>query len=141
MAEDFLKEKEDKSSSLKIFKEWHTNIKLAFLNYLLDNKDKINEKIARNLKNELNLAEVYNSEIKYMWYLLALDKKIEEEIPNIEKFLETHGRLKYIRPVYFAWIEKDFEQAKQFFDKTKYLYHSFARRIIQGKFDKCQPKK
>jgi len=90
----------------------------------------------KNLKNELNLAEEYNSEIKYMWYLLALDKKVEEEIPNIKKFLETHGRLKYVRPVYFAWIEKDYNQAKEFFDKTKYLYHAFARRIIQGKFDK-----
>ena len=136
LAEDFLQEKEDKSSVLKVFKEWHTNVKLAFLNYLLDNKNKIDEKIMKNLKNELNLAEEYNSEIKYMWYLLALDKKIEEEIPNVKKFLETHGRLKYVRPVYFAWIEKDYNQAKEFFDKTKYLYHAFARRIIQGKFDK-----
>ena len=136
LAEDFLQEKEDKSSVLKVFKEWHTNVKLAFLNYLLDNKNKIDEKIMKNLKNELNLAEEYNSEIKYMWYLLALDKKVEEEIPNIKKFLETHGRLKYVRPVYFAWIEKDYNQAKEFFDKTKYLYHAFARRIIQGKFDK-----
>ena len=136
LAEDFLQEKEDKSSVLKVFKEWHTNVKLAFLNYLLDNKNKIDEKIMKNLKNELNLAEEYNSDIKYMWYLLALDKNLEEEIPNVKKFLETHGRLKYVRPVYFAWIEKDFNQAKEFFDKTKYLYHAFARRIIQGKFDK-----
>ena len=106
------------------------------MNYLSDNKNRINEIIVKNLKNELNLAEPYNSEIKYMWYLIALDKKMEEEIPNIEKFLETHGRLKYIRPVYFAWIEKDFNQAKAFFDKTKYLYHPFAKRIIQGRFDK-----
>ena len=136
LAEDFLQEKEDKSTVLKTFEEWHTNTKLAFLNYLIDNKNRITEKIAQNLKNELNLAEPYNSEIKYMWYLIALDKKIEEEIPNIEKFLETHGRLKYIRPIYFAWIEKDFSHSKSFFDKTKYLYHPFARRIIQGKFDK-----
>jgi hypothetical protein len=82
------------------------------------------------------LAEDYNSEIRYMWYLLALDKQIESEIPNIKKFLETHGRLKYIRPVYFAWMEKDFTGAKEFFDKVKYLYHPFGRRIIQEKFDK-----
>ena len=136
LAEDFLNEKEDNDSCLKKFKEWHTNVKLAFLNYLLENKDKIDEKIAKNLKEKLNLAEEYNAEIKYMWYLLALDKKMEEEIPNIEKFLETHGRLKYIRPVYFAWIEKDFDQAKEFFEKVKELYHPFARRIIQEKFNK-----
>ena len=74
------------SIALKTFKEWHTNTKLAFLNYLSDNKNKINEKIAKNLKNELNLSEDYNSEIKYMWYLIALDKKMEEEIPNIQNF-------------------------------------------------------
>ena len=136
LAEDFLNEKEDDATVLKKFKEWHTNVKLAFLNYLLDNKERINEKIAQNLKAKLNLAEEYNAEIKYMWYLLALDKKMEEEIPNIEKFLETHGRLKYIRPVYFAWIEKDFEQAKEYFEKVKNLYHPFARRIIQEKFNK-----
>ena len=136
LAEDFLNEKEDNETVLKKFKEWHTNVKLAFLNYLLDNKDKISEQIAKNLKNKLNLAEEYNAEIKYMWYLLALDKKMEEEIPNIENFLATHGRLKYIRPVYFAWIEKDFNQAKEYFEKVKELYHPFARRIIQEKFNK-----
>ena len=136
MAEDFLNEKEDDSSVLKIFKEWHTNVKLAFLNYLTENKEKITDKIAQNLKKKLNLAEEYNAEIKYMWYILALYKKMEEEIPNVEKFLETHGRLKYIRPVYFAWIEKDFDQAQQYFDKLKYLYNSIARRIVQEKFNK-----
>ena len=136
LAEDFLNEKEDNETVYKKFKEWHTNVKLAFLNYLLENKNRINEKICENLKNKLNLAEEYNSEIKYMWYLLALDKKMENEIPNIKKFLETHGRLKYIRPVYFAWMENNFAEAKEFFDKVKYLYHPFGRRIIQEKFDK-----
>ena len=140
LAEDFLNEKEDNETVLKKFKEWHTNVKLAFLNYILENKERINEKIFENLKKKLNLAEEYNSEIKYMWYLLALDKKVKDEIPNIKKFLETHGRLKYIRPVYFAWMEKDFEQAKEFFDQVKYLYHPFGRRIIQEKFDKGKDK-
>mgnify|MGYP002626235169 FL=1 len=140
LAEDFLNEKEDNETVLKKFKEWHTNVKLAFLNYILENKERINEKIFENLKKKLNLAEEYNSEIKYMWYLLALDKKAENEIPNIKKFLETHGRLKYIRPVYFAWMEKDFDQAKEFFDQVKYLYHPFGRRIIQEKFDKGKDK-
>ena len=140
LAEDFLNEKEDNETVLKKFKEWHTNVKLAFLNYILENKERINEKIFENLKKKLNLAEEYNSEIKYMWYLLALDKKVENEIPNIKKFLETHGRLKYIRPVYFAWMEKDFDQAKEFFEQVKYLYHPFGRRIIQEKFDKGKDK-
>ena len=73
---------------------------------------------------------------KIIEFSQTLDKQIESEIPNIKKFLETHGRLKYIRPVYFAWMEKDFTGSKEFFDKVKYLYHPFGRRIIQEKFDK-----
>ena len=71
-----------------------------------------------------------------MWYLLALNKKIESEIPYIKKFLESNGRLKYVRPLYFAWIENDFNGAKEFFDQVKYLYHPYVRRMIQEKFDK-----
>ena len=136
LAEEFFNEKENDENAIKIFKEWHTNVKLVFLNYLLEHKEKINQKICENLKKKLNLAEEYNAEIKYMWYLLALDKKIESEIPNIKNYLQTHGRLKYIRPVYFAWMEKDFNEAKEFFDQVKHLYHPFGRRMIQEKFDK-----
>ena len=136
MAEDFLNEKEDNSSVLKIFQEWHTKVKLAFMNYLLNNKTRINEQIAKNLKTKLNLAEDYNCEIKYIWYLLALDKNMEEEIPIIEKFLETHGNIKYVRPIYFAWIEKDYDKAKEIFEKVKHLYHEIVRNIIQDKLNK-----
>ena len=136
MAEDFLNEKEDNSSVLKIFQEWHTKVKLAFMNYLLNNKTRINEQIAKNLKTKLNLAEDYNCEIKYIWYLLALDKNMEEEIPIIEKFLETHGNIKYVRPIYFAWIEKDYDKAKEIFEKVKHLYHEILRNIIQDKLNK-----
>ena len=136
LAEDFLNEKEDNETVLKKFKEWHTNVKLAFLNYLSDHKDKINEAISQNLKKKLNLAEEYNAEVKYLWYLLALNKKIESEIPYIKKFLESNGRLKYVRPLYFAWIENDCNGAKEFFDQVNYLYHPYVSRMIQEKFDK-----
>ena len=142
LAEDFLKGVENKDEALKIFKEWHTNVKLHFMNYLLEKKDNFDIEFVKKLKNELNLAECYNAEIKYMWYLLALDKNLEEEIPNVKKFLESIGRLKYIRPVYFAWMDKNFEQAKEFFDKNKNIYHPYARRMIQDKFNsKLNPEK
>jgi leukotriene-A4 hydrolase len=44
LAEDFLNEKEDNETVLKKFKEWHTNVKLAFLNYILENKERIMKK-------------------------------------------------------------------------------------------------
>ena len=135
LAEDFLNGVENKDDALKVFKEWHTNVKLHFMNYLLEKKDNFDIEFVKKLKNELNLAECYNMEIKNIWYLLALDKNLEEEIPNIEKFLGSIGRLKFIRPIYFAWMDKNFEQAKEFFEKNKNIYHPFARRIIQEKFN------
>ena len=136
LGEEFLNEKEDNKTVFKKFKDWHTNVKLAFLNYLFNNKNKINIKIYHNIKIKLNLAEEYNDEIKFMWYLISIDKNIEIELSNIKRFLNTHGRLKYIRPIYFAWMKKDYTSAKEFFEKVKHLYHPFGRRIIQEKFDK-----
>ena len=136
LGEEFLNGNQDNETVLKKFKDWHTNVMLAFLNYLFTNKSRINTKIFQNIKIKLNLAEEYNDEIKFIWYLISIDKNIEIEIQNIKGFLNTHGRLKYIRPIYFAWMEKDFDNAKEFFEKVKHLYHPLARRILQEKFDK-----
>ena len=51
-------------------------------------------------KKELNLVEEYNDDIKAIWYEITLNKGMNDEIENIKKFLETHGRLKYLKPLY-----------------------------------------
>ena len=119
----------------KIFKEWHTNVKLVFLEKILKNLDNFSEEIILTIKKELNLVEEYNDDIKAIWYEITLQKGMKEEIENIMNFLKTHGRLKYLKPLYFSWIKLDFDNAKTFFDENKLIYHPIARRLIQNKFD------
>ena len=131
---NFIK-KEKKENALKIFKEWHTNVKLVFLEKILKNLDNFDESIILEIKKELNLVEEYNDDIKAIWYEITLQKGMKEEIDNVMNFLKTHGRLKYLKPLYFSWYKIDKENAKNFFEENKFVYHPIARRLIQNKFN------
>ena len=127
--------KEKNENALKIFKEWHTNVKLVFLEKILKNLDNFDESIILEIKKELNLVEEYNDDIKAIWYEITLQKGMKEEIDNVMNFLKTHGRLKYLKPLYFSWYKIDKENAKNFFEENKFVYHPIARRLIQNKFN------
>lgn len=131
---NFIK-KEKNENALKIFKEWHTNVKLVFLEKILKNLDNFDESIILEIKKELNLVEEYNDDIKAIWYEITLQKGMKEEIENVMNFLKTHGRLKYLKPLYFSWYKIDKENAKNFFEENKFVYHPIARRLIQNKFN------
>ena len=131
---NFIK-KEKNENALKIFKEWHTNVKLVFLEKILKKLDNFDESIILEIKKELNLVEEYNDDIKAIWYEITLQKGMKEEIDNVMNFLKTHGRLKYLKPLYFSWYKIDKENAKNFFEENKFVYHPIARRLIQNKFN------
>ena len=99
------------------------------------NIQKFDEDLILKIKKELNLVEEYNDDVKAIWYEITLNKGMNDEIENIKKFLETHGRLKYLKPLYYGWIKLNLEEARNFFNENKYLYHPIARRLIQNKFD------
>ncbi len=131
----FLDGKKNPENALKIFKEWHTNVKLTFLDEIKKDVKNFDEDLILKIKKELNLVEEYNDDVKALWYEITLDKKLDIEIENIKQFLQTHGRLKYLKPLYYGWINLDLESARTFFDENKYLYHPISRRLIQNKFD------
>ena len=135
LIQQFLKGKENPENALKIFRNWHTNVKLTFLDEIKKNIQKFDEDLILKIKKELNLVEEYNDDVKAIWYEITLTKGMNDEIENIKKFLETHGRLKYLKPLYFGWIKLNLEEARNFFNENKYLYHPIARRLIQNKFD------
>ena len=127
---------EIKENANEIFKNWHTHIKLVFLEDFNKNIEDIDIEVIKKMKDELELAEIYNDDIKGVWYEIALKKGLKDEINNIKSFLQTHGRIKYLRPLYINWIQINIRQAKKFFEENKYLYHPCARRLIQDIFDK-----
>ena len=133
--DDLLNKFKNKENSLTIFREWHTNAKTVFLDKILNNIDNFDENIILKLKKDLNLVDEYNDDIKAKWYEITLIKGLNIEIENIKNFLTICGRIKYIKPIYIAWIKHYFKDAKIFFDENKFIYHPIARKIIQNKFD------
>ena len=131
----FINKENNKENALKLFKEWHTNVKLVFLERILKNLENFDESIILEIKKELNLVEDYNDDIKAIWYEITLQKGMKDEIENVKNFLKTHGRLKYLKPLYFSWIKLDLDDSMTFFEENKIIYHPIARRLIQNKFD------
>ena len=131
----FMNKENNKENALKLFKEWHTNVKLVFLERILKNLENFDESIILEIKKELNLVEDYNDDIKAIWYEITLQKGMKDEIENVKNFLKTHGRLKYLKPLYFSWIKLDLDDSMAFFEENKIIYHPIARRLIQNKFD------
>ena len=134
LMDQFLNETDEPENSKKIFKNWHTNVKLTFLDEIKKNLQKFDEKLLKKIKNDLDLVEIYNDDIKSTWYEITLEKGMNIEIDNIKKFLQTHGRMKYLKPLYFGWMKLDLNASKKFFEEKKYLYHPIAKIIIQKKF-------
>ena len=131
----FINKENTKENALKLFKEWHTNVKLVFLERILKNLENFDESIILEIKKELNLVEDYNDDIKAIWYEITLQKGMKDEIENVKNFLKTHGRLKYLKPLYFSWMKLDLDDSMTFFEENKIIYHPIARRLIQNKFD------
>ena len=119
-----------------LFVNWHTNVKMYFLKYLLKNVNNVNDDVYKKLKEVFAFdKEKYNMEVMNLWFQISLKTKHDDFIDLIKKFLLEIGRLKYIRPVYFAWFDFQPNEAKDFFENNKNVYHSFARRILSNKFN------
>ena len=129
------KNNENTENSIKIFRQWHTNVKKVFLDSILNNIDFFDEKIILKIKKELNLVDEYNDDIKAIWYEISLKKGLFLEIENIKNFLKTHGRIKYLKALYIGWIKLNINDAKIFFEENKFIYHPIARKIIQNIFN------
>ena len=107
----------------------------------MNNVSKVSEKVYTDLRDILKLHNNYNSEIKNLWYLLCLTTKHEDCIEHLKPFLQSFGRMKYIKPLYFEWFKYQPEQAEKFFNDNKYLYHPVASRLISEKFEQMKKEK
>ena len=122
------------SDDKNIFVNWHTNVKMYFLKYLIKNIDKVNNDVYDKLRDVLGFkSEHYNMEILNLWFQISLKTKHDDFIDDVKKFLLEIGRLKFVRPVYFSWYELQPKESKEFFEKNKMVYHPFARRILSMK--------
>ena len=124
-----------KKGNFELFKNWHTNVKVYFLNYVLNNINKVDDKVYKLIRDNLKMNDDdYNMEVKNLWYQIGIKSKHDDVIPGMKKLLTSIGRMKYLKPLYKCWYEYNKKDARNFFDKNKNLYHSIAQKNIANNF-------
>jgi leukotriene-A4 hydrolase len=102
-----------------LFNNWHTSVKLVFLNMIAKNLDKFTDNNYVYLRDTLKLHTDFNMEIKNVWYQIALNSKHRDVIPYAVDFLGKIGRMKYVRPLYKSFALVDRALAYETFLKFK----------------------
>lgn len=122
---DVLKAKKIKRSDLTT-QEW-----MAFIRKLPRHT---NVKTLKQIDDHLSFKNCGNSEIMCEWYMLSIYSGYTLIRPDMRKFLNKTGRLKYIEPIYEALInslyQSDKDLAKRIFDESRSNYHPVARLAI-----------
>ena len=121
------------------FKNWYTLLKIYFLNIIRETDKQLDDTQLNWLNVKLNLKEGYNAEISFAYFISVLThgKDFEDSIKQaLIQFLGTIGRMKFIRPLYSAFYQKDKETALATFEKYKSTYHPIAVRLIELDFKK-----
>ena len=134
-AEKYFSKKGNFEGDYELFKNWHTNVKVYFLNYVLNNINKVDDKVYKLIRDNLKMNDDdYNMEVKNLWYQIGIKSKHDDVIPGMKKLLTSIGRMKYLKPLYKCWYEYNKKDARNFFDKNKNLYHSIAQKNIANVF-------
>jgi leukotriene-A4 hydrolase len=130
----------------KVYAAWSSTIKTIF-NIQLTNTMAENSidtenglKILTLIDQCLDITNTKNPEVKQIWFPLGISygyKPVKE--PAIE-WVSSQGRLKYISPVYGAWVGHDLTDchvAETTFNANKDFYHPLALKEIQDLIDSC----
>ena len=85
------------------------------------------------LDDAYHLTGTANSEIAMYWLPLLVAADVQSGGPAIQTFLTTIGRLRMVRPLYAAMMEKNDTWralAKTTFERAKPLYHPITRGAV-----------
>ncbi|HEY4575700.1 MAG TPA: M1 family metallopeptidase [Thermoanaerobaculia bacterium] len=109
---------------------WTTHHWVHFLQTLPDALDA--QKMA-DLDAAFHFSQTGNAEILDAWLLKVVNSKYEPAYPELERFLMTVGRRKYIQPLYAAMAKtpEGAERALRIYEKARPGYHS----VSQGSID------
>ena len=109
--------------------DWTTHEWLHFIRQLPTDNDK---GLMKKLDDKFNFSTSGNSEILAAWFEIAIKNGYANNIlPNIEKFLVSVGRRKFLTPLYRAFKENgQLEIAQDIYKKAKPNYHSVSTQTM-----------
>ena len=86
------------------------------------------------LDEAFHFTDSKNSEIAAVWFLISIRNNYEKAFPNLEKFLNSVGRRKFILPLYKSLMktEEGKKFAKKIFNESKDNYHPVSKQSVEG---------
>lgn len=115
-------------------KLWTTHEWLHFIRNLPE--DLPSHRLA-DLDQAMYLTQSSNAEIQAAWYEVAILRGYGEVNEDLEEFLKTVGRRKFLMPLYTAMIktEKGREEALRIYSLARPNYHSISVRSVDELLD------
>jgi len=114
--------------------EWSTHEWLHFIRHL---PNELTIEQMQKLDNTFGLSNSGNSEILAAWFQLSIENGYyKNNLDQIEKFLTSVGRRKFLTPLYKAFKENDaLDTARNIYKKARDSYHSVAVDTIDELLD------
>jgi leukotriene A-4 hydrolase/aminopeptidase len=116
-------------------KSWTTHEWLQFLR-MMPKPMKVEQ--MKQLDDAFHFTGIGNSEVADLWYVMSITAGYDHAYGEMEKFLSSVGRRKFIEPLYQEMMKTGKEKmAKDLYAKYKNNYHPLAQesldKIIAGK--------
>ncbi|MEO6190562.1 MAG: M1 family metallopeptidase [Saprospiraceae bacterium] len=111
--------------------KWSTHEWIHFFRHLP--KDSSGQ-IRNNLEMQYHFSLTGNSELAFCWINYLIENGIkDQEMEQVEKFLLSVGRRKYVLPIYENLSKNGrLKDSKAFFEKAKEGYHPITKNSIQN---------
>jgi leukotriene-A4 hydrolase len=87
------------------------------------------------LDQAFNFTKSGNSEILFAWLKLSIKRRYEPAMPELETFLTSQGRRKFVAPLYKTLMEQESwgkDMAKRVYTTARPLYHEVTRSTVDG---------
>ena len=121
--------------SADVAKDWNTSQRVRYLNRL---PRKLSTRQLAQLATAMNLDTQRNSEVRFAWLQLAVANRYAPALPNLEDFLTSMGRRKFVLPLFkdlMAQGEWGKPLAMRIYAAARPGYHS----VTVGSVDKVVP--
>jgi len=90
----------------------------------------------KKLDELYGLTKIRNAEIRFRWYVLAIQHEHKEIFPHTVSFLTEQGRMKFVRPLYRHLFKSATgkQLALETFEKHQHFYHPICSKMVSRDF-------
>ena len=108
---------------------WSSHEWLHFLRHLPEDLDRND---LQKLDQAFGFTSSGNSEVLNAWFQLTIPSGYMQADKDLEGFLLTVGRRKFLKPLYEALYKKDPEKAKKIYKKARDNYHTVTIQTLDA---------